>query len=188
MAANSNPPALTGSLSSLSLVGLLQLLAAERRTGRLDVIGNGIEGSLWLADGTLVHSQSRAPSGPAEGEAALDRLALLDEGRFAFHSGPESPDRTLEGSTEHLLMEAAYRRDHHVRAETEGVELTAVPSFAPVPDGGNPPRFTTMQWRVLASIDGHKDVAALAADVGMPPQAMARIVGDLLALGVVRLR
>lgn len=187
MSAPPNPPALVGSLSALSLVGLLQILAAERRTGRLEVIGNGLEGNLWIQDGALVHAESRSAAGVAAGDEALDRLALLDSGRFAFQAGSEAPRRTLEGSTDSLLMEVAYRRDHHVRAETEGVPPTAVPSFAPVPEGGNPPRFTTLQWRVLASIDGRKDVATLAIEVGMPEAALARLMGELLALGVVRL-
>ena len=187
MSSTPNLPALTGSLSALSLVGLLQILAAERRTGRLEVIGNGLEGNLWIVDGALVHAEAKSAVGVAAGEEALDRLALLDSGRFAFQAGPEAPRQTLEGSTDALLMEAAYRRDHHVRAETEGVPPSAIPSFAPVPEGGNPPRFTTLQWRVLASIDGRKDVATLAAEVGMPETAMTRLMGDLLALGVIRL-
>ena len=188
MAPSGNQPALTGSLSTLSLIGVVQILAAERRTGRLDVVANASRGGLWLANGKLVHALARSTAkGEVTGEVALDRLAALDDGRFEFHEGADAPERTLAGSTDHLLMEAAYRRDSHRRAETEGVPLAAVPAFAPVPDGGDAPRFTTLQWRVLASIDGAKDVATLARECEMPEAAMSRLVGDLVALGVVRL-
>src|SRR5204862_5326136 len=93
---------------------------------------------------------------------------------------------TLAGGTQHLLMEAAYRRDHLQRAATEGLPPDAVPSFAPVPADGAPPRFTTLQWRILAAIDGHRSIEAIAADLGLAPGAVGGVLSELVRAGVIR--
>jgi hypothetical protein len=82
-------------------------------------------------------------------------------------------------------MESACRRDHVGHAPDE-VPLEAVPAFAPVPLGGATPRFTTLQWQVLARIDGQRSVESLAADVGLPRNVLATLVRDLIAAGVLR--
>ena len=61
---------LNGSLDSVSLPGLLQLLSAERRTGRLDLD----QGSLWLDEGGIIH----ASCGDVSGEDAVFGAFVLD--------------------------------------------------------------------------------------------------------------
>jgi len=176
-------PILTGDLGALSLAGLAQLLSAEGRTGRLDLEAPTAKGSLWFQDGDLVHAEA---GGGASAETALDQLAGLGQGRFAFVAGEAAPRRSLAGRTDQLLMESACRRDHVGHAPDE-VPLGAVPAFAPVPVGGATPRFTTLQWQVLARIDGKRSVESLAADVGLPAHVLATLVRDLIAAGVLRL-
>lgn len=178
-------PSLSGSLSALSFIGLVQLLAAERRSGRLDLHGP-VEGQLWLDDGQLVHAETKSGAGARSGEAALDELASIDSGTFEFRPATYGGPVTLEGSTQHLLMEAACRRDHVHRASSEGLPPDAVPSFAPVPEGGDPPRFTTLQWRILATIDGRRDIAAIAADLGLAPASVGGVLAELVRVGVLR--
>lgn len=182
----SDERALSGSLEAMSLTGLLQLLAAEGRTGRVDVRGVARGGSLWLEAGHLSHAESD-DAGPGGPEEALDALIGLSSGTFTFTPGESAPQRSLHGPTEHLLMEAAIRRDHARRGDPAAVAPASVPSFAPVPAGGSTPRFTTLQWRVLASIDGHKSVEAIAADIELPVAALASILADLEAAGVIQI-
>lgn len=185
MTDRSDSPTLSGSLAALSFIGLVQLLASERRSGRLDIKA-AVEGELWLENGHLVHAETRAAEGRRSGEAALDDLAALDAGSFEFRSGTFKGTRTLEGGTEYLLMEAACRRDHVQRAETEGLPPDAVPSFAPVPEDGNPPRFTTLQWRILAAIDGRRDIAAIAEELRLAPAGVGNVLAELVRVGVLR--
>ena len=185
---------LSGSLQALSLSGLLQLLAAEGRTGQLDLAGAGSTGSLWLAGGQIVHATwAPAPDPGAssadmlDGSVALDALLGMAQGSFSFGPDVPAPARTLSGATEQLLMESAVRRDHARSGSGETMSPDAIPAFAPVPAGGATPRFTTLQWRVLAVIDGRKDVATLAAEVQLPPEALGAMLAELEAAGVIRI-
>lgn len=173
---------LSGSLGALSLTGLIQLLAAEGRSGRLEVAAPARSGALWLESGQLVHAESEAESGAA----ALDGLIALTDGAFRFVAGDAAPSRSLHGPTEQVLMEAAVRNDHARRRAPAPVSPDAIPSFAPVPEGGSTPRFTTLQWRVLAAIDGRKSVRAIADEVQLPVSALAALLGELDAAGVIQ--
>lgn len=177
---------LAGSLDALSLPGLVQLLSSERRTGRVDVSGPRGAGSLWLDTGDLVHASVHSGDEHLEGEAAIDDLLGLGEGTFVFAPGEAAPVRTLSGPTDHLLMEAAVRRDHARRGPGAVLPGHAVPSFAPLP-ASSTARYTTMQWRVLAAIDGRKDIATIAAEVQLPVGALSAVLTELEAVGVIHI-
>ncbi len=180
-------PPLQGSLRTVSLAGLLQLLSAEARSGRLAIESPTVTGFLWLERGLLTHAESSGASGSVDAEAAVDRLCGVDEGEFTFELGLSPARRTLTGSTDQLLMEAACRRDHADRASPGELPATARPQFAPVPAGASTPRFTTLQWRVLAAIDGQRSVEEIAAAVGMPVGPLSALLSELVAAGVLRL-
>jgi hypothetical protein len=179
---------LHGSLSVLSLPGLLQLLASEQRSGRLEVLdAAGVSlASLWLDEGRVVHVAGAGGDADAAHEDVVAGLLGHDDGRFRFRAGGAPPRRTLQLAVGELLMEAACRRDHARRA-AEGLALDAVPVLAPVPHAGTTPSFNTLQWRLLASIDGHRDVTALAAELGLPPSATARLLAELVEAGVLEI-
>lgn len=186
---------LKGTLASVSLPGLLQLLCTEGRSGRLQVAAGGRgtarHGAIWLQSGRIVHADCRGAGGSAEGERlegeeALYALVILDEGELGFEPGATPPARTIQASTDHLMMEAACRRDHARREADAGMDLAAVPVFAPVPDGASTPRFNTLQWRLLAAIDGRKDVTGLAVELGVAPDAAWSMVSELERAGVLR--
>ena len=170
---------LNGSLDSVSLPGLLQLLSAERRTGRLDLD----QGSLWLDEGGIIH----ASCGDVSGEDAVFALVETAGGDFAFEEGEELPERSVTVPTEHLVLEAACRRDHRKRAEAGDVPPGAVPRFASVTGGGATPRFDTLQWKVLAAIDGRKTVEQLGSELRLPPPALTGVIADLLRAGALEL-
>lgn len=183
---------LKATLGTVSLTGLVQLLATEEGTGRLEVCAAAPErrALLWMARGRLVHAELHGLSAgaPTAPEDALSEALGFTEGDLAWTPGLAAPARTLHGSTEHLLMEAACRRDHSRRDGDEPADARSVPSLAPVPEGAATPRFNTLEWRLLALVDGRRDVAALAARVGMPVEAVLATLGPLRAAGVLRLR
>ncbi len=102
--------AFTGSLSDGLLV-LLQFLQQTNKSGRLDLIGNSDNASVWVQKGTPVH----AKHGALIGMDALVELAVTPPPRFAFHGDVAAEDRSLEGSTNGILMEIARLSDEHKR-------------------------------------------------------------------------
>ncbi len=100
------PPAVTGRLSELSLVDLLQTLTLGGRTARVLVIGGAERGMVQVRDGRLV----AATHGPRAGEAALHSLVATRDGRFEVRFEDDGV-ANLTGASEFLLLEAVRRRD-----------------------------------------------------------------------------
>src|SRR5579863_4671890 len=74
--------ALVGSLSTFSLIDVLDLLARTGHTGELQVVGRGIDRHVWVDQGDLVDASGTADAGGLS--AVLFELACRDEGWFYF--------------------------------------------------------------------------------------------------------
>jgi DNA-binding response OmpR family regulator len=100
-----------GGLSQLPLPDLLQILAMNRRTGRLTVANGSEKGEIHLSAGQPVNARV----GEIEGEKALFRLVAWREGTFAFAPGP-APLRTLvTRAMEDVLLEGMRQSDERER-------------------------------------------------------------------------
>ncbi len=100
------PPAVTGRLSDLSLVDLLQTLTLGGRTARVLVLGGAERGQVQVREGRLV----AASHGGRVGEVALHSLVATREGRFEVRFDDDGI-ANLTGASEFLLLEAVRRRD-----------------------------------------------------------------------------
>ena len=132
--------AVTGNLRDMSLVDIAQVLDLGRKTAAIQVAsgtasdageaaGSG-RGALYFKDGAPVHAQY----GDAVGPQALLALIALVEGRFEIVLGASAPRRTLEGSTQEVLLDAVRRLDERrgrAPARTNGPR----PPPAPRADG-----------------------------------------------------
>ncbi|MER2564757.1 MAG: DUF4388 domain-containing protein [Myxococcaceae bacterium] len=100
-----------GGLSQLPLPDLLQILAMNRRTGRLTLANGAEKGEIQLSAGQPVNARV----GEIEGEKALFRLIAWREGTFAFVPGP-APLRTLVNrAMEDVLLEGMRQSDERDR-------------------------------------------------------------------------
>ncbi|MCB0323983.1 MAG: response regulator [Bdellovibrionales bacterium] len=103
--------ALSGSLADISLVDVIQMLSAARKSGRLAIDVADAEGFLLFDDGQIIHAMKAEREGE---EALLGMLRVTREGgsfRFeALDLIPAAP-RTIEKRTDHLLLALAGRLD-----------------------------------------------------------------------------
>ncbi|GDX78593.1 hypothetical protein LBMAG42_04040 [Deltaproteobacteria bacterium] len=104
---------ITGVLSDLSLVDLLQTLTLGGKTAVVQVSGIADPGAIQVREGQIVAAQH----GRRTGEEALYSLAVLTEGRFDVRFDDSGADN-IHGQAEFLLLEALRRRDES-RAATE---------------------------------------------------------------------
>ncbi len=100
-----------GGLSQLPLSDLLQILAMNRRTGRLILTQTHDRGEIHLAQGR----PANARAGDIEGEKALFRLLSWKEGTFAFHPGPAPSRVTIDRVMEDALLEGMRQSDERAR-------------------------------------------------------------------------
>lgn len=174
----------TGTLGLFSLVDLFQLLTASKRTGRLVVDHPSGIARVYFDKGAIVHAEF----GELTGENAVYALFLDEQGAFEFRLGLPAPARTVETSTENLILEAIRRLDEGRRDETDSaapVDDEVVPSFASdAAEAGN----LTLQLseiQVLRHVDGKRNVRQLAQAAGVDVASARRIVGRLLRIGAL---
>jgi DNA-binding response OmpR family regulator len=96
-----------GNLAQIPLVDLLQILAVNRKTGRLALEREGERAEIALEEGKVLDARTRH----AEGEKALFRLLALREGQFAFVPGPTSAEARIERRVEELVLEGLRQAD-----------------------------------------------------------------------------
>lgn len=171
---------LRGALSEFALEEILGLLQATAKTGLLEVRGPRGRGTLELTAGQL----TAARFGDDHGPVALGAIFGIGIGDFAFRVAEVgTPD--LEGALEDLI--ALGRAEDQRIAATRAVVRDDGTCYALSARAAERGSFavTGDQWRVLLSLDGRRDVAAIAAHSGHGRLATLRVIGELLQNGLV---
>ena len=96
-----------GNLAQIPLVDLLQILAVNRKSGRLAVERDGEQAEIALDEGRVVDARM----GAAVGEKALFRLLTRREGQFAFLPGPANGEPHIDRRVEELVLEGLRQAD-----------------------------------------------------------------------------
>ena len=96
-----------GSLTQMALPDVIQILGSGRKSGRLELNAAGRRGELYFVEGSIHH----ATFGPVQGAEAVYAMLLLDRGDFRLDPSSETPQRSIEMSTEGLLLEGMRRMD-----------------------------------------------------------------------------
>jgi CheY-like chemotaxis protein len=96
-----------GVLRRVGLQDVLQMECLARSSSVLEISTSDTRGSVFVQDGQIVHAQV----GKLAGEEAFNHLMALAGGKFNLKPFSEPPARTISGSWEFLLMEAARVRD-----------------------------------------------------------------------------
>lgn len=101
--------ALHGDLTCFKLSDIVQMCCVSGMSGDLQLMHDGIFGDIYLNEGRIVHAQA----GLHKGEKALHFLLSFRQGGYEFQKGEMSPEETIQGQWEYLLLEAARLRDEH---------------------------------------------------------------------------
>jgi DNA-binding response OmpR family regulator len=103
----------SGNLADMSIIDVLQVLAASRRTVRVHLEdGRGTGGDLAIDKGRLVHARL----GDQTGEEAFFILSSWAEGRFTVRAEEPSGETSIDAPLEGLLLEVCRRRDEASRS------------------------------------------------------------------------
>ncbi len=123
-------------------------------------------------------------------QEVIVELMNWSEGYFSFEETPSprvSSEATVRIQSESLLMEAALRIDEWSRIETRVPHLGVVPRLADGDGEQGLLDLTPFEWQVVASVDGTRDVRALAETLGRPEFEVARTIFGLSSTGVIQL-
>jgi hypothetical protein len=169
-----------GNLAQLSLLDILRMLSSGHRSGRLEVHNAGKSGQLYLENGIIVH----AVSGAQLGERAVYTLMGWLEGDFSFMPDVPSPERSIETTTEQLLLEAARQAEQwedikDVLSSTDAV-FNISPSGSTTTVSLKP-----IEWQVLAQVNGERSVVEIGEILELHEFDVARIIYSLTTAGLL---
>ena len=177
---------MTGTLGLFSLVDLFQLIAASARTGRLGVFHPEGTARIYFNDGQVTHAEFN----DVEGEAAIYALFEDERGSFDFQMGIPASKRSVQTSTENLLLEIIRRLDEAKRdGDTgAGVSAEAIPTFTETAADTSKLTFESYELDVVRLIDGRLEVSDIAAKAGLSISDTKRVINRLIQLGIIKLR
>ncbi len=171
---------LRGNLAQLSLLDILRMLSAGRRSGRLDVRQGAKTGEIYMHRGVILH----AVVGPQIGESCIFALMGWLEGEFSFTPDVIAPERSIQTPTEQLLLDAA-------RQAEQWEDIKEVLSSTDVVFNISPSGSTStislkpIEWQVLAQVNGERSVKEIAELLELQEFDVAKIFYSLTSAGLL---
>jgi CheY-like chemotaxis protein len=122
------PTGFSGALRQVGLQEVIQMRCIGRHSSILEIRNAQMRGQIYIETGVITH----AAAGTLTGEMAFYKLLSLTGGEFQVKPFQPPPQRTVQGSWEYLLMEAARAHDE----ETAFIAATKPPMPDPAPAAG----------------------------------------------------
>lgn len=125
--------AMSGSITEMSLVDLIQLACMERYTARLTVNRGEESARIFFSKGEIVHAELGDKTGPD----ALYEAVSWTTGDFNLDRGIETDQATIQGTWTAHLLEALVRIDHGKKdaiEQEQGSRVTMSPVAGSSPD------------------------------------------------------
>jgi hypothetical protein len=176
---------LRGKLQSISLVDVLQLLHANRKTGELLVNRAPRQsGVLYVQNGEVVHAETAK----AQGESAAFDILEWDQGGFEFVTTPVKVPATIRRSVPDLLMEAARTTDTRKHLSAMFPDLSVVPwPTVKGPGLARDLRLSGEDRRVLDYLDGYRTFQEIIAESQLGDVTVLQVCAALQAAGQLEL-
>jgi hypothetical protein len=187
---------LIGTLDTLSLPDLCQLLSGTGKTGALHVRADSGQGVLWFTDGKVCAGEAGGQTGPPPPGKVNDLLERLhdvcfelfrfSEGSFEFEADrrPSWPaERTFE--VKGLLTETERRMAEWQEIISVIPSIEARPRLVSEAPNGGPITLDAAQWRVVTGIDGRRRVSALIRVLDGGEFTVCKVLRSLVQAGLV---
>jgi hypothetical protein len=193
---------LQGTLDTLSLPELCELLSGTNKTGALHVRAETGQGVLWFTAGKVCAGEAGGQTGPpppGAGDLAerlhdvCFELFRFTEGSFEFEADrrPSWPaDRGVEVSG--LLAETEHRMAEWREIIAVIPSIEARPRLVSDPPGAKagtsgPITLDAAQWRVVTGIDGRRRVSALIRVLDGGEFTVCKVLRSLVQAGLVEI-
>lgn len=168
--------AIEGSLQSVDIQDIVQLLNLNQSTGLLHIRGPNLKGVLYYHEGDIVNAEVEG----LRGEAAAYVLLSKSEGTFHFDITDHQVRREISRSIHDLVLEAARRKDtiSNIRASIKHDNIV----FLPLVDVRIPhlrKEFTEFEVELLSMLDGQTDIKKIMEKREESPFEVFYVIYDL---------
>ena len=173
---------LRGTLESISLMDVTQLLNINRKTGRLQVDSGETLGFLYFSAGEVIHAET--PN--ARGETAAFEILEWTSGHFEFQVTLPQSMVSIRRSVPDLLMDSVRILDSRRRLDALFPNLGAVPwpTQAILPEGL---RLSPEERRILPFFDGYRTFREVMSASGQHDVTVRQAAAILLEAGHLEL-
>ncbi len=170
---------IAGGLADISLVNLIQLIEADRKSGVLTLTRDDEHGYLLFSEGQIAN----AVVGRLRGEAAVYHLLTWTEGGFSFepYHAPVEPNVLL--SNQALMIEGMRRVDERKRLLTQLPDLMTVFKVREELVQGE---LDSNLRALLRLFDGRRPLMAVLRDAGQDELETLEGIGILYRSGVLQ--
>jgi hypothetical protein len=177
---------LKGSLSSINLADIMQLVANSKQTGRFVLSrANGQKGAIYLKAGEIVHAEVDE----YKGEDAIFTVISWDDGEFVFEEGAFETGSSVIRPITSLLMESARRIDEWKLLRKKIGSIDAIPEFSSIDrQERRKISLSTMEWVIIAKIDGRKSINEISRDCGVNIYDTSRIIYGMVTSDLIKLK
>ncbi len=168
--------AIEGSLQSVDIQDIVQLLNLNRSTGFLHIKSPSLNGVLYYREGEIVNAEVEG----LKGEAAAYVLLSQSEGTFHFEITDHQAEQKITRSIHDLVLEAARRKDtiSKIRASIKHDNIV----FLPLVDVRIPhlrKEFTEFEVELLSMLDGQTDIKKIIEKREESPFEVFYVIYDL---------
>lgn len=176
---------LKGSLESINLADIMQLVSNSRQSGKFVLRkSDGTEGYIIVDYGEIIHAEV----GNYIGEDAVFTLISWGKGDFEFQEGSNKVERTITRSVTSLLMEAARRIDEWKLLRRKIGSIESVPQFNEINKKERRKiSLSTLEWLVISKIDGVRTIEEISNETGINIFDSSRIIFGMLTSDLLKL-
>lgn len=177
---------LKGSLESINLADIMQLVSNSRQSGRFILTkDDNKRGYIIIKKGEIIHSEMEN----FRGEDAVFTLISWGSGEFVFEEGNFEAETTITRSVTSVLMEAARRIDEWKLLRRKIGSIDAVPEFKEIDKQERRKiSLSTLEWLVVSKIDGNKSIYEISVETGINIYDTARIIFGMITSDLIKLK
>jgi DNA-binding PadR family transcriptional regulator len=186
---------LSGDLRQYHLPNLIRLIISGQHSGTLTITDGAETGTLSFDSGKPAYTSFLRRGQPSAPDASLDEvlnrvcdLFRQQEGRFAFDQRIDPQDwwLPLQISAEELMLRGCRKVDDWSIIQHLVASASVIFERAPDSRGLERLPLTENEERVIAAVDGAKDVTAIARELDMTLFEASRVLYCLTAIRMIR--
>lgn len=169
---------LRGNLAEFPLVGILQLLAKDRKTGAVRILDQHA-GSIGVLNGVVVDAAYH----PSRGDRALSLLNSLPAAPFEFDSKVKPLETTIQRSTQELLLTLHDQRTQWLTIRERLKDWGLDPQWL-----SRPEKFSSAEQALIADlINGKRPIERVLHESPLEPLRTAEVLIDMANLRMIAL-
>ncbi|MBN2299244.1 MAG: DUF4388 domain-containing protein [Deltaproteobacteria bacterium] len=172
---------ISGGLDNTRCPEIMKILSLGKRSGRL-FLNNGAEtGNIFFRDGLIIHAQC----GVLQGAKAIYELTVWTSGEYQFFVDDAPDIITVDISMDDILNEASNRIRQMDRITSLIPSSSVIYSLDPDIKEKDI-SLKSIQWKVLANINGKRSIADIAQNVGLGVSDAMKVFYTLIKLELLR--